>query len=152
MPCFGPDGYGTYYSFKQGDILPYLSADVRRYFLSVLERHAGSDWMAILKEDPNPQVLAEQNQAMRNMWSTAEFFHIAGLGIDSGGNIKPLTELGKDSIYDFEPIRIKCDESGNVEWDSDPTAHNRFIFHILDRDHYASAMTQSLKTLLHDLP
>jgi hypothetical protein len=152
MPCFGPEGYGTFYTFKQGDILPFLSADVRRFFISMLTKDTTTDWTTVLKQDPNPAALADQNQSPRNMWCTGEFFHVAGLGVDSQGTIKPLAELGKDSVYEFEPIQVKCNEKGEVEWDPEPKSTNRFIFHMLNQDHYSTAMTQAMKTLLQGLP
>lgn len=152
MPCFGPDGYQTFYNFQQGEILPFLSADARRFFVSMLTKNTTTDWMTVLKQDQPAEVLKAQNQGTRNMWCTPEFFNVAGLGVDSQGKIRPLAELGKEALYEFEPIRIECNEKGEIEWDPDPTSKDRFIFHVLDQKHYSAAMTQAMKTLLQALP
>ncbi|MFA7342916.1 MAG: nucleoside hydrolase [Terrimicrobiaceae bacterium] len=152
LPCFGPEGYSTFYKFKQGEILPFLPHSVSRFFAFALAKDASSDWLSNLKEDRHPEVLAAENEKMRNMWCTAGFLHLAGLGVDASGAIKPLAELGGDSVFEFEPMRVTCDDKGRTEWVPDPKSTDRFIFHVRDQAHYTSAMVTAMKTLLQTMP
>jgi hypothetical protein len=175
MPCFevvpgsGDESfavgtYGTYYRFQQKEILPRLSDRVQNYFAFVFkqgfpERSAQRDrsaafrsnWLHYLEGAKDQGLLARQGDQYRNMWCTGGFLHAAGLGVDSEGKLVPLHELNSP-LFTFDPVQVKCDANGVTAWRPDAQACNRFLFHVRDRAHYATAMTAAMRTLLRTLP
>lgn len=173
MPCFDglPPGpgrpprvgpFGTFYRFRQGDVLPHLSPAVQNYF-AYMFLHGRSlakptettpprpGWLRTLLAQPDP-VLAERLGAMdRAMWCTAGFLHSAGLTVTSEGEIAPLAQTAH-SVFTFDPIEVSCSPQGITTWKPAGGTSNRFIFHVRDVAHYESAMTAALRTLLKRLP
>jgi hypothetical protein len=86
------------------------------------------------------------------MWCTGGFLHAAGYTASESGKIVSLDEKTNLPVFTFDPIRVRCDDSGVTEWTHDKNATNRFIFHVRDAEKYQSAMTQAMKTLLMKLP
>ncbi len=174
MPCFqvepGPQEgfvvgpYGTYYKFQQKQILPHLSRRVQNYFAfmfkqgiperSAQERQPASslpNWLHYLEGANDAQFLARQGEDYRNMWCTGGFLNAAGLGVDSEEKLVPLHELNSP-LFTFDPVQVRCDVNGVTTWTPDAQARNRFLFHVRDRAHYATAMTAAMRTLLRTLP
>ena len=162
LPCFevagSKDGfrvaaYGSFYRFRQGDILPFLSDREQNYFMAMYAGGKTADglWLQQLAAPKNPEALAAQGSRDRNMWCTAGFLHAAGLTVAASGGIVPL-KAAKEPVFVFEPIRVKCSADGVTEWSKDSHAKNRFILRITDVERYPSAMTAALKSLLTQLP
>jgi hypothetical protein len=162
MPCFEEVVFtfedrrvmewGTYYRFQQEAILPHLSPRVQNYFLYMLERSSDQNWLRYLLKPVDPELLAKQGAIERNMWSTAGLLNVAGYTVTREGKIVSLAGKPTDSIFTFEPIQVSCSEIGVTEWSLDPNSKNRFIFHVLDLEHYQTAMTTALCSLLKEIP
>ena len=170
MPCFeevpGPGAalqvapYGTFYQFRQDEILPHLSGRVQNFF-AYMYRHgntlgpqppvAQANWLQYLVGPKETDVLVRQGQLVRNMWCTGGFLHAVGLTVTVDGQIVPLAQA-KNPVYTFEPIRVECLPSGVTQWTPDATSTNRFIFRVLDPGRYSAAMTAAMRTLLKTLP
>jgi hypothetical protein len=73
------------------------------------------------------------------------------LTVTKSGEIAPLKSV-RDAVFTFEPIRVKCSAAGVTEWTKDPRSKNRFILRVTNVEHYQSAMTAALKSLLMKLP
>lgn len=161
MPCFesldrressqAPD-YGTYYRFRQSEILPHLSKRVRNYFAYMFARRTDHNWLASLEGELDEALLADVATKDRHMWCTAGFFHVAGYVIDADGKVARRKETMEGSIFSFDPIKITSMGPGGNEWTPHPGSTKRFIFHIRDTDHYQAATTQAMKALLMTLP
>ncbi|MFA6560636.1 MAG: nucleoside hydrolase [Verrucomicrobiia bacterium] len=145
--------YGSFYRFRQSDILPYLSDRVQNFFMAMYARGKAADgfWLQELAMPKNAEALAAQGKRDRNMWCTAGFLHAAGLTATKAGEIVPL-KSASDVVFAFEPIRVKCSAAGVTEWTKDPQSKNRFILRVTDVERYQSAMTTVLKSLLVKLP
>ncbi len=161
MPCFetldGADSsrasrFGTYYRFRQAEILPHLSRQVQNYFVYMFARRTDHNWLRTLEGKPDAAVVADQATRDRNMWCTAGFFHAAGYTIASDGATRSLDAGADDAVFSFDPIKITGTGPGKDEWTPDPNATRRFIFHVRDTKHYPSAATQAMKSLLMTLP
>ncbi|MCY2993106.1 MAG: hypothetical protein NTY19_35270 [Planctomycetota bacterium] len=162
MPCFEDAGefrvaeYGTFYQFRQADVLPHLSDRVQNYF-GLMYKHGGVvsgppwNWLQYLIGPKEAPLLAQQGAQFRNMWCTAGFLHAVGLTVARDGKILPRGEAA-DAVFSFDPIRITCAPNGVTEWTSDATAKERYIFHVRDRQNYQAAMTTALQSLLLTLP
>ena len=172
MPCFevvpSPgkpfevSAYGTFYRFRQGDVLPKLSDSAQNFFAYVFKQSrpemqqgaAGAqrpEWLRYLLGAKEPDCQRRIAAMQRNMWCTGGFLHAAGMTVSGDGRIVPLSQT-KDPVFTFDPIQVTCSARGVTEWRPDPAATNRFIFHVRDPERYAAAMTAALKSLLSKLP
>jgi hypothetical protein len=171
MPCFEemetPPGagrrpvmeFGTYYRFRQSDILPHLPEMAQRFFTFMhrgrhpREGRAGppSDWLQYLLGPKDDAELDRQSQLYRNMWCTAGFLHAVGSTVTGDGGIVPLEDAGDSSVFAFEPISVACDAGGVTRWRFSEAASNRFLFRVRDTRRYEAAMTAALKSLLSRL-
>lgn len=162
QPEFCEGEHGSFYRFRQGEILPHLSDRVQNYF-AYMFRHGRpgpdapakpvdtTDWLNHLLGPRDAPVLDWQNTVDRNMWCTAGFLHAAGRTVEADGGIVPLARA-RNPVFTFDPIRIECSPNGVTRWTDAPEAHSRHILHVRDRAHYAESMTRAMKALLTELP
>ncbi|MFC1634860.1 hypothetical protein ACFL5Z_08460 [Planctomycetota bacterium] len=161
MPCFeemesrrerSVREYGTHYEFQQDRILPHLTKSVQNYFAYMFGKYTDHNWLHYLKSPGDQALLSKVGGMNRHMWCTAGFFHAAGYTVCSDGKIVPLKEKSDRPVFTFDPIKIKCADNGVTKWTPDDNSKDRFIFHVRDVEHYQSAMTTAMKTLLTTLP
>ena len=161
MPCFeevkpfseqGIREYGTFYRFRQNEILPHLSEQVQNYFGYMYARRIDSNWLRYLEGPKDDALLSKQGSLFRNMWCTGGFLHVAGKTVTRDGRIVSKEAAGKEASFTFDPIRITCSDKGVTQWKLDKTAKDRYIFHVRDVANYQTAVTKAMKTLLMDLP
>jgi hypothetical protein len=159
MPCFeemqsgrGVMEYGTYYSFRQGDILPHLSERVQNFFMSMLARRQDHEWLTCLSSRRDEQLLATFGAQDRHMWCTGGFLHAAGKTVTTDGTIVECDRAGDSGVFSFDPIRISCSDEGMTKWAHDAAATNRHVFHVRDLRGYQEAMTKAMRSLLRKLP
>jgi len=159
MPCFERMGkppqvaeFGTFYSFRQGDILPHLSGRVQNYFAYMLGRAEDSNWYRYLHGPRDEALLADQSARDRHMWCTGGFLHAAGKAVAHDGEIIALRAGDGRAVLTFEPIRITCDGDGTTRWTLAERPGRRYIVRVRDVAGYGPAMTLAMKTLLMRLP
>jgi len=158
MPCFdyhdtrkpieeSSGTYGTYYRFKQSEILPFLSKPMQKYFEYALGKVMDQRWLSYLDLPPNEALLTPHGNLHRPMWCTAGFLHCAGKAVNTLGDIVSLSSE-YDAVYEFLPINIECKATGETKW---TVAHNdtgKFIFHVKKPELYPEMMTKAMKNLL----
>jgi len=161
MPCFEElesprqwevREYGTYYKFRQNDILPHLSDMVQNYFAYMFGKYTDSNWLGYLKGAKDEALLAKVGSMYRNMWCTAGFLHAAGHTVTRNGQIVPLNKKHTEPVITFDAIKVECGDNNVTRWTRDGSSKDRFIFHVRDTDNYQSAMTGAIKSLLTALP
>jgi hypothetical protein len=157
---FAAGEYGTFYRFLQKDLFPTLSPRLQNYFAFMLKQGESDranqseadalrpSWLRTLEGPADKALLERQGSRFRNMWSTAGFFHLAGL---SSGTVGPLDKTQAPPAFTFDPVRVKCGADGITTWSPDPGSRDRFLFHVRDRDRYPTAMTAALGALLGSL-
>jgi hypothetical protein len=165
MPCFETlqkpfqvCEFGTFYHFRQGDVLVHLSEGVQNFFAYVFRTAAEgkslpseADWLQFILAPQDARLHARVRAMERNMWCTAGFLHAAGMSVTSAGQIVPQAEA-KEPVFTFDPIQVTCSAGGVTQWRPDPASRRRFIFHVRNKARYAAAMTAALGTLLRALP
>ena len=159
LPCFEDyEGewrvkrYGTYWRFRQEEVLPALSPRMQNFFLYMFQRVRETDWLRYLYRQPDASLIQQYSQQERNMWSVASFLHVAGLTVTTTGEVVPIKAAGDSGVYAFQPVRISCNENAVTTWQPDSRSTNRYMFMVRDLEHYQSAMTRALRTLLTSLP
>ena len=156
-PCFDTTAkmfeggtYGTFYRFTQGEILPYVSDALQKYFAYALGCVMDPRWLSYLALPKNEGMLRYYCEQVRHMWCTAGFLHCAGKTVAKDGSIVP-NASPVDALFSFEPIEATCG-AGRVTWTHTDRPTNRYIFKINHIDAYAAAMTKAMKSLLMQLP
>jgi len=161
MPCFEEvkpfseqcvREYGTFYRFRQNEILPQLSERAQNYFGYMYARRNDSNWLRYLEGPKDEVLLNQQGSLFRNMWCTGGFLHVTGKTVTREGRIVSREVAGKEAIFVFDPIRVTCSDKGVTRWKPEKTAKDRYIFHVRDVATYQRAMTKAMKTILMDLP
>lgn len=142
--------YATFYQFRQGEILDHLPKKLRSYFGWMFAKDASSTWLKSLESDFE-EVLTVQREVYRQMYCTAAFFDLAGLGITRAGEAVRKTENRDDWVYSFDPIEVQCAPDGTTSWKPAAQPGNRYLFHVLDRELYPQAMTIAMRNLLLQL-
>ena len=125
---------------------------LQNMFVSMLSRRQDHIWLTYLVAPPDESLLQEFNAKGRHMWCTGGFLRAAGLAVTRSGDIVPLPQAGDAAVLSFDPIRISCSDEGVTEWSHEPESTQRYIFHVRDIDHYQTAMTRAMRTLLQGLP
>jgi hypothetical protein len=163
-PCFG-NPYGTYWKFRQADVLETAPAGLQNFFLFALTM--GNDWkatprpdsadpIAYLTGDVDPVAKREVFQLDRNMWCTAPFFHAAGRQIveRSPGQWEavPAGQSARQVVtpFDFVPGRVTMDSRARTTFQEGGQLGDPQVvatFKVLDADHYQAVMTSCLKEL-----
>ena len=140
MPCFeqmqspwAVRQYGTFYRFRQSEILPHLSDRMQNFFAYMLGKIETQNWLRYLTGPKDQSLLAEHSMQHRNMWCTAGFFHAAGKTVLQDGKIVPLSQAENNAVFTFEPISVSCNEDAVTRWTKDPNAKNRFVFNGLSQ-------------------
>ena len=160
MPCFerlAPGvgfsvmSHGTYYSFVMSELLPKVPAPLQRYFLSMLDQEPGTRWLRSLSEPVDPEKLASWGRQVRNMWSTASFFHLVGVAVAKDGTTGPLNHSQDQGVYRFVPVQVTCDDDGRTHWRPGKTHPARYKFEVTDTAAYAAAMTRAMTGCLSTL-
>jgi hypothetical protein len=172
MPCFdevptsaaaavGP--HGTFYAFRQSEILPHVSERLQNYFAYMylhgqppaadrVEMAAPRcNWLQYLLGPRDTALLKRQGATDRSMWCTAGLLDAAGLTVNNQGQILPRGDV-LAPVFAWEAVRIRCGANGVTHWSPDAKAVNRQIFHVRDTDRYPAAMTAALRRLVSSLP
>jgi hypothetical protein len=159
MPCFEQmqspwvvREFGTYYRFRQDEILGRLSDKMQNYFAYALGKVNNANWLQYLTGSKDERLLAEHGGNYRNMWCTGGFLHAAGKTVSRSGEIVPLNSERVSPVVTFDPIKVRCSDDGVTEWAMDDKSKDRYIFHVRDVENYESAMTAAMKSLLMSLP
>jgi len=140
--------YGTFFQFKMKAILPHLSSPLQRYFLSMLEQDDTTQWIKSLRQGVDPAKLATWGERARNMWGTATFLHLAGLGVNAAGDLIPADQPG---VYTIKPVTVTCSDDGYTRFADGKGSPARFKFEIADEANYAAAMTKALLALIEPI-
>jgi len=161
MPCFEEPGstrqwevceYGTYYKFRQDEILGHLSDMVQNYFAYMFGKYTDSNWLGYVEGPKDEALLNKVGSMYRNMWCTAGFLHAAEYTVTRGGQIVSGNEKHAEPVFTFDAVKVECNDNGVTRWVGDDGSKDRFIFHVRDTDNYQSAMTAAMKSLLTALP
>jgi hypothetical protein len=152
--------YGTYFRFRQGDILPRLTEPLQNYFAYTFlhGRHFAQpdsatdrqpNWFGYLFDKPDAGVHQRIEAMERNMWCTGGFLHSVGKTVERDGRIVLLADA-KDPVFTFDPVTVTCTDSGVTKWRPGNSTPPRHLFHVRDQQRYATAMTNALRSLLVD--
>jgi len=155
--------YGSFYRFRQGDLLPSLSPRAQNFFAHMFAagrfveiggvRPVGADrpWLAYLLGPRDEPFLDAQGRLQRNMWCTAGFLHAVGQTVTKAGDIVPLAGAA-DPVFVFVPVRVTCSPDGVTRWEPGAASPGRLLLRVRDTGAYPAAMTAALKALLRSLP
>jgi hypothetical protein len=80
MPCFGADGYETFWQFRQADVLETAPPPLQNYIVYALSKAESkeNDPIAAMNKPVPAEVRDRFWPETRNMWCTAGFLHAVG--------------------------------------------------------------------------
>lgn len=143
--------YATYYKFRQGDIIPYLSSELQNYFMYGLSSEQNANWLSFLKRRKKKEVFEEICNQERNMWSTAGILHASGKTVDLQGNIMDVNQDNKQALYEFQKIKIERNDCGGINWSFTKDDSEINIIVLKDIEKYEKCMTIAMKSLLTEM-
>ncbi len=134
-PCFGDDGYQTYWKFRQQEVFAVVSPRVQNVLLYMLTKQDArdADPIAWLDGVPEEGELARLGAQDRNMWCTAVFLDAAARPVPGGG---------------FIPLSVTVGEDGRTLPSAAPGAIRMLTFRQEDSAAYGVAMRDALCALL----
>jgi len=160
-PCFDSlhyDKWGkvvehaNFYWVNHEDILPYLSRQMKNYFNYLYSCEAEKGWLTYIQGEVDKEVSEKFATGVRWMWSTPGFLMSAGMGLKADGSITE--EFSKDCIFSYEPVVVKCNTDGYLEWhlaeEGEKTNVKMFTLHNLES--FQPVMAKIVKDLLTELP
>jgi hypothetical protein len=135
VPCFGVDGYASFWKFKQGDVLKAASRPVQNFFIYALTKADPNvrDPIAALAEEPPRDLVDRLWAEERNMWCTGAF-------LDAAGRSHPSFVFGEVLVHiqDDGTTRLTHDQDGVI----------LRAFRVVSPETYASDMTRALRQAL----
>lgn len=137
MPCFGDNGYLTFWKFQHSQVLDSVPLAVQNFFIYALKKSdpKTADPIEALKA---PIALEDKEQIWkneRNMWCTAGFLHAAGRA---------------NETFTFEKKPVRLDEA-NAKTTVGEQGIELYTFHQSDKAAYTRSMTETLRGLLAGL-
>jgi hypothetical protein len=138
--------FATLYRFRQDEILPHLSPELRAYFTYSLEARTHTHFLLPVTDTCSDRENFYTNYAIRHMWCTIGFLYAAGHSVGPSGELLPPDH--KDAVGGFRPVSITCDERGVTNWSDDFQSTERFIFEVRNKQAYAAAMVVAMRELL----
>ena len=134
MPCFGADGYQTYWVFKQADVLQGAPPALQNFIVYALRKTPVSqrDPVAALADPIDAKVREEIWNAPRNMWCTAGYLHAAGI---------------ENETFTFETVPVHLDNNGTARVTRDAGGLQIMTMHVVDPAAYTASMTAALRGL-----
>ncbi len=159
LPCFEDPSrfevcqFGTFWYFRQGDILAHLAPQVQNCLLYGLTRDTNLNWLSQLRGTVDKSALERQGNFYRSMWCTAGLFHLGGLSVSREGQLMDMDDVPpEDALFALRPISsVDLNASGAERWDRSPPGAKRYVIQISDPKAYVEGMRQALRTLLESL-
>lgn len=135
VPCFGPDGYESYWRFTHKEALEETSPEIQRFVIYALTKTdpAQRDPIQALSE-PVPEALRQEIWSQeRNMWCTGAFLHAAGRACQT---------------FSFPGAEVLVEPSGRTTLVSAGIGRPMKVFHVDKPDEYRAEMLAALKQAL----
>ena len=135
LPCFGTNGYSSYWKFRQGAVLESAPIPIQNFVIYALTKSSPLkvNPLIFLTSTPSDEVKKKLWAEERNMWCTAAFLHAAGRS---------------NPTYTFETIKVHIDERGVTRITNNEKDHSIRTFHCNDPKAYAVSMREELKRLV----
>ncbi len=139
VPCFGPDGYNSFWKFRHNQVLETAPPGLQCFFIYALNKTPPQeiDPIRALKDGLPPAAKAAMWEQERNMWCTAALLHAAGRPVVPGRRIAW-----------FEEKRVRLDANGATRFDDANGDIDVLTFRRIEGADYDAAMTTALRDLL----
>ena len=135
VPCFGPDGYESYWKFTHREVLDQASVEIQNFFVYALTQAdpAQRDPLQALAEPLSESLRQEIWGQERNMWCTGALLHAAG-------------RTGE--TFSFKEMEVRVEASGRSTLVSSGIGRPMKVFHVDKPGEYRAEMLSALKEAL----
>jgi hypothetical protein len=132
MPCFGADGYQSYWYFRQVEVLESAPLAFQNFIVYALSKTPLSerDPIAALTDPIDAKVRENIWNALRNMWCTAGYLHAAGV---------------EDGTFSFRMVPVHLDNNGTSRVTNGAEGLQITTLHVEDSAAYTASMTKALR-------
>jgi hypothetical protein len=149
MPEFEESSDSSFFNMPQKEVLPYLSDNVKKYFLYMFDKVEKESYLEYLLKPLDKERLEHFAVQDRQMYCPAGFFHAAGYGVNTEGQLLPKND--PRSVFRFVPVEPDIDSDAMLRSYKICSKSNIYLLeHSMSV--YAPAMTKAMKELLSLLP
>jgi len=142
----------SHYRLKHGNVLPYLSTNMQKFFTFMYEKRSAGNWFQFLQKPMNDSTINTISDKYRSMFCTAGLFHAAGFLVDENGNLV-CTKEHESPITEFIPVGIEELKNGYVKYDTQDKHNNIRLLSIKkDKQEYEKQTEKALKYILSWMP
>jgi hypothetical protein len=132
MPCFGADGYLTFWQFRQAEVLETAPLAIQNYVVYALSKTEPSKREPVAAlDDPIDATVREKIWGdTRSMWCTAGFLHAARID---------------DASFTFKTVAVHLDNNGTSRVTHGADGLPVLTFFRENPEAYAAAMAKALR-------
>jgi hypothetical protein len=132
MPCFGADGYQSYWVFKQAEVLEAAPLALQNFMVYALGKTPASerDPIAALADSIAPKMREKIWAETRNMWCTAGYLHAAGI---------------ENGTFSFRKVPVHLDNNGTSRVTNGTEGLQIMTVHVDEPAAYTASMTKALR-------
>lgn len=142
----------SHYRIKHGNVIPYLSENMKKFFTFLYEKQPAENWFQFLQKTLNDSTINSLSEKYRSMFCTVGFFHAAGFLVDENGN-SVSTQNNKTPVADFINVNIDEIENNYVKYSPETKMNNIRLLTIKEsRLDYEEQIEKTIKSLLMWLP
>ncbi len=135
VPCFGPNGYESYWRFTHREVLDGASGGIQGFIVYALTQADPAQRDPILAlTEPVPEALRQEIWSQeRNMWCTGALLHAAGRACRT---------------FSFPETEVLVEPSGRTTVVSSGIGRPMKVFHVDKPDEYRGEMLAALRQAL----
>lgn len=142
----------SHYLLKHGNVFPYMSKNMQKFFTFMYEKQPAENWFQFLQEPLNDSTINALAEKHRSMFCTVSFFHAAGFFIDESGKTVQ-NKFNHQVIADFVPIKIDELNGGFVKYSVITDESNIKLLEVKNEHEFYSKNTEeAIKNLLKWFP
>ncbi len=160
IPCFDGgngknNGHASYWTSRYSDLLKYASDPTLQYFIHAYRKTAAPDQAAFVKQTPDEAAKKQLLEITKDLWGVAVFTSFVERKFILDGEhyrTVPSSATGKARpIFGFTEKLVTIRDDTSIVYGAAPDAKKIKCFTILDRTHYAKAMTDASAELMSRL-
>jgi inosine-uridine nucleoside N-ribohydrolase len=160
VPCFDGgngknNGHASYWTSRYADLLKDASDPTLQYFIHAYRKTASPDQAAFVKQTPDEAAKKQLLEITKDLWAVAVFTSIVDRKFILDGEryrTVPSSAAGKaQPIFGFTEKLVTVRDDTSIVYGPGTEAKRIKCFTILDRAHYAKAMTDASAELMSRL-
>lgn len=162
VPCmdggvFKNNGHASFWDARHSDLLSACAPELVQYFIYALEKKdpAAAEPREFLSQPVNAAERTRLFAGRRNLWCAAVFTYLVGKEIVRDGDKWAALPAGSvkaaTPVFGFSEVEVAISDDAATSYKQTATSRKVMRFDVLDKQHYAAAMTAVTADLLASL-